>query len=873
MSVRCSQAVPGASGSQHEADWDFDQKDLRLQQKALNSGQIKDEIKRFESVHPCIYQVYDILDYLSEEKEKPHRFLEMIRQQVLLIEDSFVNSHEWTLSRSVTELRIGVLGANNSGKSALIHRYLTGKYTAEETPEGGRYKKEIVVDGQSYLLLIRDEGNSPPDAEFSLWADVVLMAFSVHSEESFDQIDLLYKNLGQFRKMQDFPLILVGTKDTIAQNNPRQILEQDGRKKAMNLGRSCTYIETSAPAGHNIERVFKDTARRAIDQRRRSLYQSFPVEHSLDYQDLRTTSMQPPLRTTYNEGHLRSNSAMLIDTKMSVVPPERPSSSIRSDYRIRGGNGVTKNPSLNFTNGFGTRSSAALLDTNEMSISQATNFSGADTFSASTSHLHTVITPGSTPTTQRKKRISSLFSKRDNGPDDKPRNVDLGQGRAIPCKQGHLYKRTKATLNREWKKKYVCIYSDGRLVYYPHFKDFMENKSTGKEVFLGLCTVRVAGRQQTKPSKEKRPSSIATAAPGIKTPEQRGDVLYISDVNSKETNSPGGSDEGSPFAIPAIPTSSLKKSKKKGSGSSRSEKEEEQAAECFEIISHDLKHWEFAVTPGEDRDSWVLEAERQIGNALETVMGEGGKKDTSSTNTNPSQPVKAEVATILRIPGNDRCADCNSTNHISWISLNLGIVICIECAGIHRELGVHISRVRSLTLDNTQISQLAVVLALGNETANQLWEHHAPRDAKPKPDSSREEKELWIKTKYIEKKFLPSVRVDETLANQVVQAVLKKDVAQLSLLLTRAQRSDINGTVSPVDLRTPLHLACSNGSLETLQLLIWNNADPKALDENGRSGLWYALQGGNAECVNILHSAGLSANYGVTDPRLTAAHR
>ena len=76
------------------------------------------------------------------------------------------------------------MGSLSSGKSALVHRYLTGSYMQvrhgdclrsksykdltngffflqEESPEGGRFKKEIVVDGQSYLLLIRDEGGPP----------------------------------------------------------------------------------------------------------------------------------------------------------------------------------------------------------------------------------------------------------------------------------------------------------------------------------------------------------------------------------------------------------------------------------------------------------------------------------------------------------------------------------------------------------------------------------------------------------------------------------------------------------------------------------------------------------------------------------------
>lgn len=53
------------------------------------------------------------------------------------------------------------MGSLLSGKSALVHRYLTGSYMQEESPEGGRFKKEVVIDGQSHLLLIRDEGGLP----------------------------------------------------------------------------------------------------------------------------------------------------------------------------------------------------------------------------------------------------------------------------------------------------------------------------------------------------------------------------------------------------------------------------------------------------------------------------------------------------------------------------------------------------------------------------------------------------------------------------------------------------------------------------------------------------------------------------------------
>ena len=64
------------------------------------------------------------------------------------------------------DLRLGIVGSLSSGKSALVHRYLTGSYMQEESPEGGRFKKEMVLDGQSYLLLIRDEGG-PPELQVS----------------------------------------------------------------------------------------------------------------------------------------------------------------------------------------------------------------------------------------------------------------------------------------------------------------------------------------------------------------------------------------------------------------------------------------------------------------------------------------------------------------------------------------------------------------------------------------------------------------------------------------------------------------------------------------------------------------------------------
>lgn len=51
-----------------------------------------------------------------------------------------------------------------------------------------------------------------------------------------------------------------------------------------------------------------------------------------------------------------------------------------------------------------------------------------------------------------------------------------------------------------------------------------------------------------------------------------------------------------------------------------------------------------------------------------------------------------DVLAILReIPGNSACAECNAPDP-DWASLNLGVLMCIECSGVHRNLGVHISK-------------------------------------------------------------------------------------------------------------------------------------------------------------------------------------
>lgn len=73
----------------------------------------------------------------------------------------------------------------------------------------------------------------------------------------------------------------------------------------------------------------------------------------------------------------------------------------------------------------------------------------------------------------------------------------------------------------------------------------------------------------------------------------------------------------------------------------------------------------------------------------------------------------------------------------TWASLNLGALICIECSGIHRNLGTHLSRVRSLDLDDLPRELTLVLSAIGNHMVNSIWEGRTLGRRKPAPDATR----------------------------------------------------------------------------------------------------------------------------------------
>ncbi|KAG1951131.1 stromal membrane-associated protein [Pimephales promelas] len=111
---------------------------------------------------------------------------------------------------------------------------------------------------------------------------------------------------------------------------------------------------------------------------------------------------------------------------------------------------------------------------------------------------------------------------------------------------------------------------------------------------------------------------------------------------------------------------------------------------------------------------------------------------------------QAILSKMLREDDNKYCADCEAKGP-RWASWNLGVFICIRCAGIHRNLGVHISRVKSVNLDQWTPEQIQSVQSMGNTKARQLYEAHLPENfRRPQTDQTVE---FFIRDKYERKKY------------------------------------------------------------------------------------------------------------------------
>lgn len=204
---------------------------------------------------------------------------------------------------------------------------------------------------------------------------------------------------------------------------------------------------------------------------------------------------------------------------------------------------------------------------------------------------------------------------------------------------------------------------------------------------------------------------------------------------------------------------------------------------CFEVVSP-TKSCMLQADSEKLRQAWIKAVQTSIATAYREKGDEAEKLDKKSSpstgsldsgNESKEKLLKGESALqrVQCIPGNTSCCDCGLADP-RWASINLGITLCIECSGIHRSLGVHFSKVRSLTLDTWEPELLKLMCELGNDVINRVYEAKLEKMGIKKPQpGQRQEKEAYIRAKYVERKFVDKYSMISSPSEQEKRVISK----------------------------------------------------------------------------------------------------
>ncbi|XP_019359050.1 PREDICTED: arf-GAP with coiled-coil, ANK repeat and PH domain-containing protein 2 isoform X1 [Gavialis gangeticus] len=229
---------------------------------------------------------------------------------------------------------------------------------------------------------------------------------------------------------------------------------------------------------------------------------------------------------------------------------------------------------------------------------------------------------------------------------------------------------------------------------------------------------------------------------------------------------------------------------------------------CFEVVSP-TKSCMLQADSEKLRQAWIKAVQTSIATAYREKGDESEKQEKkcfpSAGSLEPGSESKEKLLKgesalqrVQCIAGNASCCDCGLADP-RWASINLGITLCIECSGIHRSLGVHFSKVRSLTLDTWEPELLKLMCELGNDVINRIYEAKVEKMGvkKPQPSSQRQEKEAYIRAKYVERKFVARHLASVSLPEDGASAVPQHQEEKRHSSSERSPQADKHGATSP----------------------------------------------------------------------------
>ena len=167
------------------------------------------------------------------------------------------------------EFKVTLLGAGGVGKSALTLRIISGQFTPTYNPTiEDFYRHDTNVDGVGQCIVeILDTAGTEQFASMRQMyinsGEAFALVYSIDNRESFDEVQEIYQQLLEIKRPESLTVVLVGNKSDLVRN--REVETQEGVQAAKMMN-NCTFLETSARNGHNVE-FFFDTLVKSLDRR------------------------------------------------------------------------------------------------------------------------------------------------------------------------------------------------------------------------------------------------------------------------------------------------------------------------------------------------------------------------------------------------------------------------------------------------------------------------------------------------------------------------------------------------------------------------------------------------------------------------------
>uniref|UniRef100_A0A8C4ECW8 ArfGAP with SH3 domain, ankyrin repeat and PH domain 1b n=1 Tax=Dicentrarchus labrax TaxID=13489 RepID=A0A8C4ECW8_DICLA len=274
---------------------------------------------------------------------------------------------------------------------------------------------------------------------------------------------------------------------------------------------------------------------------------------------------------------------------------------------------------------------------------------------------------------------------------------------------------------------------------------------------------------------------------------------------------------------------------------------------CFDLISHN-RTYHFQAEDEQEFVIWIS----VLTNSKEEALNMAFRGEQSSGGEDGLEDLtKAIIEDVLRMPGNEVCCDCGAADP-KWLSTNLGILTCIECSGIHREMGVHISRIQSMELDKLGTSELLLAKNVGNSSFNEIMEGNLSSPSpKPTPSSDMTVRKEFINAKYVDHKYARKTCTSAAAKMiELFEAVQSRDL--LSLIQVYAEGVELMEPlpeVGPEAGETALHYSVRTAdqtSLHLVDFLVQNSGNLDKQTEWGNTALHYCCMYEKPECLKLL---------------------